>query len=330
MDEQGKLQVSGQNAAQLVHIDNKPVFAAAASAATESAHDWMGSFTLQDGMMLTLQRQDLPNTVLQYKIVLRGVPFAFQINGPAGPLSVKQAKNWEQKCRRQLQSIPDAFVNLLDLSGRVWPKAALNAIASFLGEIRETVVILKLDTVILGLETDDGLLTLSFLAKIFSSASRVKELCLNDTFFLGKNGGVQVWSPLLRNVERLYLLNTGIVSKDVRTLCATVDAAKLTALAVGSTQMGVEGARHIGQLLLKCTTLMSFTYPDSRPQLAGTCHLCQGLAQLLHTNHGLQHLNLQNCNLESHDDDDAKSAVPLLAVFLEKKSAFEETHSSSL
>jgi Ran GTPase-activating protein (RanGAP) involved in mRNA processing and transport len=94
-----------------------------------------------------------------------------------------------------------------------------------------------------------------------------------------------------------------------------VDAAKLTTLAVGSTQMGVEAARHIEGLLLNCTTLMSFTYPNSRPQLAGTCHLCQGLAELSRTNHGLQHLNLQNCNLESQDDD-AKSAVPWLAVFL--------------
>jgi hypothetical protein len=142
---------------------------------------------------------------------------------------------------------------------------------------------------------------------------------LNDTFLgTGGDGGVQMWSPLLHNLERLYLLNVGMVSDDVRTLCTAVDTTRLTALAVGSAQMGVEGARHIGELLPDCAMLTSFAYPDSRPQLAGTCHLCHGLAQLSHTNHALQHLNLQTCNLESHDDDDnAQSAVPLLAVFLE-------------
>jgi Ran GTPase-activating protein (RanGAP) involved in mRNA processing and transport len=69
-------------------------------------------------------------------------------------------------------------------------------------------------------------------------------------------------------------------------------------------------------VVAKLRNAMSFTCVGMGLPLDSTRHLFNGLEQLSDTNHGLQHLNLQTCNLESHDDD-AESAVSLLAVFLE-------------
>jgi Ran GTPase-activating protein (RanGAP) involved in mRNA processing and transport len=221
------------------------------------------------------------------------VPIPLRFGGPRTEMSVAEATECILECRRFMRSIPGAFVHTLDLSCRKWPLSTLEdeAIAPFLEEISTTVVILKLDDIIAGLETDEGFATLAFLARTFRD-SPVEELCLNDNA-LGTRG-FEILRDLISRAQRLYLENTGIAEKDAASLREIVDTSRLTALSTGRNQMSIGGAQCVGAMLATSQNLVSFNYKGSRPLSEGTTHLCQGLATLSETNHGVVYLNLHD------------------------------------
>jgi Ran GTPase-activating protein (RanGAP) involved in mRNA processing and transport len=230
--------------------------------------------------------------------------------GPRTEVSVAEAIKWAEDCCHNMRSISEAYVRTLDLSCRQWPLSTLQAIQSFLEEISKTVVVLKFDDMIAGLETDVGLATLGFLASTFRD-SPMQELWLNDNA-LGTRG-VDILRPLLSRAQRLYLDNTGIAQANAATLREIVNTSRLTALATGCNQMSIGGAQSIGAMLATCQNLVSFNYKGSRPMLEGTTHLCLGLASMSETNYGVIYLNLHDCMLS----DDA--SVDFFVLFLKKQ-----------
>jgi Ran GTPase-activating protein (RanGAP) involved in mRNA processing and transport len=225
-----------------------------------------------------------------------------------------------QKTRRQHGGAKNVQVHTLDLSCRQWPLESLQVLTSVLQEIADQVVILKIDDIIAGLVTEDGLASLAFLANIFSSQpekSQIREIDLSDNA-LGTRGAIEL-APLLqlKTLQRLYFVNCGLSAEsfsDTLLPILMMHAPNLTALGLGRNQLGPEGAEHVGSLLTKCIQLESFSYAGSRPQVEGTRHICQGLAAMTvaataaansaKPTCSLQVLDLNDCTFRSGDEDD--------------------------
>jgi Ran GTPase-activating protein (RanGAP) involved in mRNA processing and transport len=246
--------------------------------------------------------------------------------GPRTRVEVAEAKQILvrfQKTRHQHGD--EVQVHTLDLSCRQWPLESLQVLTSVLQEIADQVVILKIDDVIAGLVTEDGLASLAFLANIFSSQpsdsskskSQIREIDLSDNA-LGTRGAVEL-APLLQlqTLQRLYFVNCGLSAEsfsDTLLPILMMNAPNLTALGLGRNQLGPVGAEHVGSLLKKCIKLESFSYAGSRPQVEGTRHICQGLAAMTvaataaansaKPTCSLQVLDLNDCTFRSGDEDD--------------------------
>jgi Ran GTPase-activating protein (RanGAP) involved in mRNA processing and transport len=208
----------------------------------------------------------------------------------------------------------DCCVHTLNLSCRQWPLESLQVLAPVLQQICSQVVILKVDDIIAGLETDDGLATLGFLATIFSTPSTdasdkscIKEIDLSDNA-LGTRGAV-VLKPLLQlaSLQRLYFSNCGLSAESFSETLLPIlqmNALHWTALGLGRNQLGPTGAEQVGSLLEDCVNLESFAYAGTRPLVEGTGHICKGLAAMtVAGGSSLQMLDLDDCTFRSGDDD---------------------------
>ena len=245
-------------------------------------------------------------------------PISLKVGGERARVGVAEAQKILQRWNDKVERYDDAVVTKLDLSGRSWPLQSLEVFTDFFKRIASTIEILKMDDIIAGLLTDDGLATLEFLARMFQD-SPIQELNLNDNA-LGTRGA-DVLKPLLVNktLKSLYLNNCGLSQEVGASFLELLKpaASRLTALSLGRNQMGPRGARLVGQLIASCTQLEYFSYAGSRPLVRGTLDLAQGLAQMVQQcNSSLRYLDLNDCNFNSGEDDN--NPIHALCRALEK------------
>jgi Ran GTPase-activating protein (RanGAP) involved in mRNA processing and transport len=235
--------------------------------------------------------------------------------GPRTRVQLAEAKQILKRFQKTMrQHGDDVQVHTLNLSCRQWPLESLQVLSPVLEKIAAQVVILKIDDIIAGLETDDGLASLTFLATMFSNSttsdnksSCMQEIDLSDNA-LGTRGAV-VLKPLLQlqSLQRLYFNNCGLSAESFSETLLPIlqmNAPQLTALGIGRNQLGPAGAAHIGQLLQNCVKLESFSYAGSRPQVEGTRDLCQGLAAMTVAATAASNSTTPVCSLQILDLDD--------------------------
>ena len=201
----------------------------------------------------------------------------------------------------------------LDISCRAWRPQSLKILHPVLVKIKPTLKVLLIDDIIASLPTDEGLACFEYIAEIFSDASQLTRVNLNDNAIGSR--GIQCLRPLLTNpsVTSLSLQNCGLAEADgevlKKLLTADGTGRTLRELSLGRNQMGSAGAEHIGSLLGSESSipLQLFSYLGSRPLKTGTRALCRGLAILadlcgpkgtmVHT------LDLNDCCVGSDEDD---------------------------
>jgi Ran GTPase-activating protein (RanGAP) involved in mRNA processing and transport len=238
-------------------------------------------------------------------------------SGPRNVVQVADAEailqNFQATLARYTTDDGSALVDKLDLSGRAWPLSSLQVLEAFFeAHVVDTVRVLKIDDIIASLPTVDGLASLRWFARVFQHAP-VAVLNLNDNA-LGTRGMAEI-RPLLSNphIRHLALDNVGISEAVVATLATilshssgddpdTPGPLQLQSLSLGRNQIGIEGARSVGELLALCPHLESFSYASSRPQLAGTLALVQGLEKSEVTS--LRYLNFEDCVFRGGDGED--------------------------
>jgi Ran GTPase-activating protein (RanGAP) involved in mRNA processing and transport len=231
--------------------------------------------------------------------------------GPRTRVEVAEAQEILKRFQKTRKQHEESQVHTLNLSCRQWPLESLQVLKPLLTEIASQVIILKIDDIIAGLPTDDGLASLGFLAELFAGSDiKIQEMDLSDNA-LGTRG-VKVLKPVLQcqSLSRLYLHNCGLSAEVSQTLLDMLqpNAAHLTALGLGRNQMGPAGAAAVSKLLAACINLESFYYAGTRPLAEGTGHICQGLAAMTkaiaasHQTSQLQILDLDDCTFRSGDD----------------------------
>lgn len=241
--------------------------------------------------------------------------------GARAGVTIAGAQEMLDGFERTVNRYDDAVVHTLNLSCKQWPRESLEVLRPFFVRIAPHVEILKIDDIIAGLPTtEQGLATLAFFSEVFSE-SPVMELVLDDNA-LGTRG-ITVLQPLLQapTLQRLYLDNTGLSEQVMTDLSLALQpvAANLTAVSLGRNQIGPVGAGILAATLQQCVKLQYFSYHGSRPLSGGTLVLCQGLAILTETNHGLVYLNLDDCTFGTGEGED--DAVFCLAEILSRSPA---------
>jgi Ran GTPase-activating protein (RanGAP) involved in mRNA processing and transport len=201
----------------------------------------------------------------------------------------------------------------LNLSCRAWRLKSLKILEPVLLQIKATVRVLLIDDIIASLNTEEGLACLGFIAGLFTDATQLTRVNLNDNAIGCR--GIQCIRPLLQNsnIVSFSLENCGLSESDGADLGDLLTTAcvgrKLRELSLSRNQMGAGGASHIGNLLEneRNSGLHLFSYAGSRPLTAGTKALCKGLAKMAHHCgvHGtlLQTLDLNDCCVGSDDGD---------------------------
>lgn len=202
---------------------------------------------------------------------------------------------WQEKCL----AAPDDLI-ALDLSCRVWRRDCLDVLEPFLRSIVNRVHTLKIDDIIAGLVTEDGLASLAFFNNVFcQNDSPLTALHLDDNA-LGIRG-VELLRDLLKLPKTLTLENTGLSRESLVVLSVRED---IEAISLGRNQIGFEGAKVVGKLLPKWQNLRILKYNGCRPLEKGTRAICRGLAENSISNSGLELINLMDSELKSGEDDE--------------------------
>jgi hypothetical protein len=202
-------------------------------------------------------------------------------------------------------------VHTLNLSRRQWPLESLQVLTPVLEAIASQVVILKVDDIITGLETDDGLASLAFLADIFSKSdnddeagSSIQEIDLSDNALGTRGSAVLNLLLQLTSLQRLYFNNCGLSAESFSESLLPIlqiNTLKWTALGLSGNQFGPAGAKEVGQLLQLCIHLESFSYGGTGPQLEGTRDICQGLQAMTVAATAAANSKTPTCSLQSLD-----------------------------
>jgi Ran GTPase-activating protein (RanGAP) involved in mRNA processing and transport len=196
----------------------------------------------------------------------------------------------------QEQLVPDLPI-ILDLSCRVWRKDCLDVLQQFLQSIKSRIHTLKIDDIIAGLLTEDGLASLAFFNDVFSNSTRLQVLHLDDNA-LGIRG-VELLRDLLQLPHTLTLENTGLSRESLLVLQVRPD---LQAIRLGRNQIGPQGAEVVGTRLPQWQHLQILQYNGCRPLEQGTKAICQGLAENTRGNPNLGDINVMDSELKSGDD----------------------------
>ena len=195
-------------------------------------------------------------------------------------------------------------VEKVDMSGCMWTREALDVMVPFLVEIAPAVRVVKLDDIIAGLMTEEGLDTLKRLAEAFQ-VSNLQELYLNHNA-LGSRAMERV-HPFFENsnLEHLNLANCGLDVDSALMLKTFIlsdggrIAQSLKALVLDQNNIGVEGAEVIGEILPVCKKLEYFSYIGCRPSREGTQFICDGIQRLtMDCDPALRHINMEDCTLD--------------------------------
>lgn len=209
----------------------------------------------------------------------------------------KLVAEWQEQC---LAAPGDDHLIALDLSCRVWRRDCLDVLEPFLRSIVNRVHTIKIDDIIAGLVTEDGLASLAFFNTVFcENASSLTVLNLDDNA-LGIRG-VELLRDLMALPKTLTLENTGLSRESLVVLNVRED---IEAICLGRNQIGPEGAEVVGERLPKWQNLSVLKYNGCRPLEQGTRAICRGLAENTISNSGLKEINLMDSEIKSGDDDE--------------------------
>jgi Ran GTPase-activating protein (RanGAP) involved in mRNA processing and transport len=197
----------------------------------------------------------------------------------------------------QTQLLPNDAPIVLDLSCRVWRKECLDVLREFLQSIVNRIHTLKLDDIIAGLVTEDGLASLSFFNDVFSSSKSLEVLHLDDNA-LGIRG-VELLRDLLQLPHTLTLENTGLSKESLLVLQVRPD---IQAIRLGRNQIGPQGAAVVAERLPQWQHLQVLHYNGCRPLQQGTKAICQGLSEQTRANPHLRDISVMDSELKSGDD----------------------------
>jgi Ran GTPase-activating protein (RanGAP) involved in mRNA processing and transport len=254
---------------------------------------------------------NLPSKLQTMKVILRA-------GGERTMVQLEEAKAMVKRFQSFVDDNDNNIVEGVDLSCRQWKQQSLDEIKDFLQGISGTVRYLVLDDVIAGLMTEEGLAVTQKLADIFVT-SNLLEVSLNDNA-LGERGLGRVESLFLKSdLQRLYLSNCGLshysmIQLNNYLLADDHRVAKsLQELVLDKNMIGPEGAEVVASFLPHCVNLELFSYQGSRPLMAGSKHLGQGLLALATTvdEPRIKHLDLNDCHFGDGMGDDQGGLVPL-------------------
>lgn len=213
-------------------------------------------------------------------------------------ITTAEAENLVAQWQEQCLAAPDDLI-ALDLSCRVWRRECLDVLEPFLRSIVNRVHTLKIDDIIAGLVTEDGLASLAFFNAVFPNASSLTVLHL-DNNALGIRG-VELLRDIMAIPKTLTLENTGLSTESLVVLNVRED---IEAICLGRNQIGPDGAQVVGERLPKWHNLRVFKYNGCRPLEDGTREICRGLAENTLFNSNLQEVNLMDSELKSGEDDE--------------------------
>mmetsp|Transcript_22802 Transcript_22802/g.42384 ORF Transcript_22802/g.42384 Transcript_22802/m.42384 type:complete len:418 (+) Transcript_22802:41-1294(+) len=241
------------------------------------------------------------------KIILR-------VGGPRAAVELAEANQIVE--RFQSESEGNTVVGV-DLSCRQWKQESLDQVETFLAGVAGDVRYLKIDDIIAGLNTDEGLSVTEKLANVFDKADLL-EINLNDNA-MGPRGLGRVGSLFANsNLQRLYLSNCGLSHHSMIQLHDYIMAdngrvaKSLRELVLDKNMIGAEGAEQVAKFLPHCKNLETFSYRGCRPIKAGTKHIAEGLLALSESTEepAISHLDLEDCTFGSGDDEDEDAIAP--------------------
>ena len=205
-------------------------------------------------------------------------------------------------------------VTKLDLSCRPWPVSSLDVLRPYLEDrVVPTIESLKIDDVIAGLVTDDGLATLQWFGTVFGDESSHLVRLNVDQNALGTRGVANLLPLLHANMKEVTMETCGLAEEVVDAILPRLmpqqqqTTSSLQVLALGENMIGPEGARKFAKLISKCTGLEVFKYNGCRPQEEGTLPICQALADATAESTSspppMRILNLCDCTVQNGDDE---------------------------
>lgn len=235
-----------------------------------------------------------------------------KVGGARTVVEVEEAMQILGRFRDDLEQHGDCHT--LDLSCRAWRVDSLKVLEPIFLQVKDTLINLKIDDIIVSLPTAEGLATFEYLAVVFSDAPALKWVNLNHNAIGSR--GIASLLPLLTNTSVTTFLfeNCGLAEADCasfRDLLASPSSSRqLQELSLSRNQMGSKGAEYIGEILgnANATGLQSFSYAGCRPMRKGTMKLCAGLKKLSEncgaSGTKLISLDLSDFGLGSGDEDD--------------------------
>ncbi|CAB9524954.1 Ribonuclease inhibitor [Seminavis robusta] len=212
--------------------------------------------------------------------------------------------------RFQKESEGDVVVAEIDLSCRQWTVEAIDVLRPFLEKLAPNVVVLNLNDIIAGLQTDLGLEIMELMAQIFVMAKNVEEIQLSDNA-MGPRALKRI-APLLgvAKLQRLEFNNCGLSAETIPQLDEALKenatgpgVARLTHLDLDRNMIGVEGARQTGELLKDCVKMKRFAYRGCRPTYNGSKFLAKAIQQMTQNTDVLEELHIRDCDLIRNEDE---------------------------